>query len=275
MHTVSGFERIHHKQRASNMKSWRAASKGACASKFEPAEHAVSNVIMREALCAYQNEVQRLSAQILMIQENERQRIATDLHDGLGQLLTLIKLGLEECSLLLKTNALVETQYSIQQQKLKVQDAFDELRRIAMDLRPSTLDDLGIIATLSWFLREFESTCRGIKVEKYLMIQENNIPDQIKITIFRILQEATNNIIKHSKADCIRVSLKKAGDTLHLAIEDNGQGFDPEDLDSYCSLGKGLGLVSMKERAHFSGGVYRIDSAISHGTRISVSWLCK
>lgn len=274
MHAESGFDHLHYHQHASSAMSIKGDSQGLCADKSEQPEQAAVSAAMKEALCASQNEARRLSAQILMIQENERQRIATDLHDGLGQLLTMIRLGLDECSYLLKTNALVEADESLQQQKKMVQDAFRELRRIAMDLRPSTLDDLGILATLTWFFREFERNCRSIKVEKHLTIQESSIPDSIKITIFRILQEATSNIIKHSKADHIRVSLIKAGDSLHLAIEDNGQGFDPANRDSYCSLGKGLGLLSMKERAHFSGGTYRIDSAIGQGTRIYVSWSC-
>jgi len=227
-----------------------------------------------EAVCASQNELRRLSAQLLTIQESERQRIATDLHDGLGQSLTLIRLALEDVTGLLAANALSDAEASLQQLKSKVQDAFGELRRVAMDLRPSTLDDLGLLATLSWFFREFDSACRGIKIEKHLQVQENNIPVPLKISIFRILQEAVSNIVKHAKADHIRVSLMKAGDVLHLSVEDNGQGFDMAGGDNYCPLDKGLGLVSMKERAKFSGGTYRIESAIGQGTRIFVSWPC-
>ena len=148
MHAESGIEHIHYHQHASKVMSMKGASQELCAEKFELAEQADASAAMREALCMSQNEARRLSAQILTIQENERQRIATDLHDGLGQSLTLIRLGLDECSSLLKTNALVEAEESIQQLKLKVQDAFGELRRIAMDLRPSTLDDLGILGYL-------------------------------------------------------------------------------------------------------------------------------
>ncbi|MDP2786062.1 MAG: sensor histidine kinase [Sulfurimicrobium sp.] len=226
------------------------------------------------AACASLHELRRLSAQLLTIQESERQRIATDLHDGLGQSLTLIRLALEDVTGLLAANAHSEAGESLQKLKLKVQDAFGELRRVAMDLRPSTLDDLGILATLSWFFREFESACRGIKIEKHLLVQESNIPVPLKITIFRILQEAVSNIVKHAKADHIRVSLMKTGDVLHLSVEDNGQGFDPAGRDNYCPLDKGLGLVSMKERAKFSGGTYRIESAVGKGTRIFVSWSC-
>lgn len=227
-----------------------------------------------ETLCAPQMELRRLSSQILTIQENERQRIATDLHDGLGQSLTLIRLGLEQCSALLASGSFSEAEEKLQQLRLRVKDTFGELRRVAMDLRPSTLDDLGILATMSWFLREFENACHGIKIEKHLLVQESNIPAQLKISIFRILQEAISNIVKHAKADHIRVSLIKASEMLHLSIEDNGQGFAPAEPVNYCPLGKGLGLVSMKERAIISGGTYRIDSAVSKGTRIYVSWPC-
>lgn len=216
----------------------------------------------------------QLSAQALLMQENERYRIAKDLHDGLGQSLTMISLGLEECATLLSNNAPGEAEASLQKMRLKVRDAFAELRRVAMDLRPSMLDDLGILATLSWFFREFENSCSGIRVEKHLLVQESSIPVRLKISIYRILQEAVSNIVKHAKANHIRVTLVKAGDTLHLSIEDNGQGFDPAVRDNYCFLCKGLGLSSMKDRANFSGGIYRIESAVGEGTRIHVSWTC-
>jgi signal transduction histidine kinase len=256
---------------APKMKSMKGSGQAFCAVACEQADGSVAR---GEAACASQSELRRVSAQLLTIQESERQRIATDLHDGLGQSLTLIKLALEDVTGLLAANALSEAETSLQQLKTKVQDAFGELRRVAMDLRPSTLDDLGILATLSWFFRDFEGACRGIKIEKHLLVQESNIPVPLKITIFRILQEAVSNIVKHAKADHIRVSIKKAGDALHLSIEDDGEGFDPAGLDNYCPLDKGLGLVSMKERAEFSGGTYQIESAIGQGTRISVSWPC-
>lgn len=256
---------------ALTMKIMKGTGQAYCAVACEQVD---GSVVRGEAVRASQNDLRPLSAQLLLIQESERQRIATDLHDGLGQSLTLIKLALENVVGLLAANSLSEAEESLQQVKLKVQDAFVELRRVAMDLRPSTLDDLGILATLSWFFREFESACHGITIEKHVLIQESNIPGPLKITIFRILQEAVCNIVKHAKADLIRVSLMQTGEVLHLSIEDNGQGFDPAGRDNYCPLDKGLGLVSMKERAKFSGGTYQIESAIGQGTRISVSWSC-
>ena len=149
-----------------------------------------------------------------------------------------------------------------------------EVRRVAMDLRPSTLDDLGILATLSWFFRELEAACRDVKVIKVFTVQEESVPGPLKITIFRILQEAVGNIIKHAKADLIHVNLNKAGDMIHLLIEDNGQGFDQAGMANYCTLEKGLGLMSMRERAKLSGGTFAIESTAGQGTRIFVSWSC-
>lgn len=226
------------------------------------------------AVCASQRELRRVSAKLLTIQESERQRIATDLHDGIGQSLTLIGLELDAVSGLLAANSLGEAEDSLRHMKSKVQATFNELRRVTMNLRPSTLDDLGILATLSWFFRELENACRNMKIERQFQIQEINIPVPLKITIFRILQEAVNNVVKHAQADRIRVSLAKVDEMLNLSIEDNGKGFDSAEGGNYCVLDKGLGLMSMEARANSTGGNYRIESAPGMGTRISVTWPC-
>lgn len=256
----------------SNIRSLEDAGPALCATCAYTYEQAGEGASQEGKACDPQKELRSLSAQILTIQENERHRIATDLHDGLGQSLTMIRLGLEECGNLLAANSFQEAEAVLEHLRANVKDAFSELRRIAMDLRPSTLDDLGILATLSWFFREFESTCHCIKIERHLLIQESDIPVPLKIAIFRILQEAVSNIVKHAKADIIRVSLSKDAEGLLLAIEDNGKGFNPAGLSRSRPQGGGLGLVSMRERAKFSEGAFKIDSAIGKGTRISVCW---
>jgi two-component system sensor histidine kinase UhpB len=100
------------------------------------------------------------------------------------------------------------------------------------------------------------------------------VPAPLKITLYRILQEATNNIVKHAGANRMRISLDRIGETLHLLIEDNGCGFDPDSIPYAEGEARGLGLVSMKERASLSGGTYRIVSAPGQGTRIEVLWHC-
>lgn len=238
----------------------------------EPCKRHSECLKTKVAWCTSQSELQRVSARLLEIQESERRRIATDLHDVLGQSLTMIKISLDESLLLLAGNEPEVAAESLRRLIPMVKEALGEVRRVAMDLRPSILDDLGILATLSWFFREFGTVCRDMEVEKDFGIEEENVPVPLKITIFRIIQEATSNIVKHAHASRIRVSLKKAGDALHLSIEDDGVGFDAAETANYCPLDKGLGLLSMKERAKLSGGRYELVSALGQGTRISVSW---
>jgi signal transduction histidine kinase len=135
-----------------------------------------------------------------------------------------------------------------------------------MDLRPSILDDLGILATIGWFTREFQKVYSQISVEKEIRIEEKDVPDPLKTAIFRVIQEAMNNISKHSKATLIQLSLGKKEDKIELVIEDNGMGFDLE------TSTRGLGLTSMRERTELSGGAFVIESTTGKGTTIRASW---
>lgn len=227
-----------------------------------------------EALQESHEALLRLSGLLVTVQEDERQRIALDLHDGLGQSLSLIKLSLERVASLLSAGSTREASESLQQLIPRVKEALADVRRVSSELRPSILDDLGILPTLSWFFREFEAACSHIAVEKTFSIAEHEVPVPLQITLYRILQEAINNIAKHAGADRIRVSLSRVDEMLHLLIEDNGCGFNPDSIRCEEGQLRGLGLYSMKERATFSGGIYRLVSTPGQGTRIEVSWPC-
>jgi signal transduction histidine kinase len=153
-----------------------------------------------------------------------------------------------------------------------IQTSIEESRRIQMDLRPSVLDDLGIIATLTWFSREFQQTYPNIRIEKEMNIQENELPDPLKTVIYRMSQEALNNIAKHSKANLVRLSIGKEGDSIELTIQDNGMGFNLEEILAQEWPKRGLGLTSMRERAELSGGSFAIESTIGKGTTIKAAW---
>jgi PAS domain S-box-containing protein len=225
-----------------------------------------------EALRVTQNQLWRLSAQHLTIQESERRRIAVDLHDGLGQTLSLVKLSIDMAARSVSAGASGKVAATLERLGPTVKSALAELRRISMNLRPSTLDDLGILATLSWYFREFETVCPNMNLERDIRVKECDVPELLKIAIFRIVQEATSNALKHAKADRIKVCLEGAGGSLELSIEDNGQGFDPDAAASRRDFSHGLGLQSMKERAELSGGAYEFKSAPGQGTRIRVRW---
>ena len=153
-----------------------------------------------------------------------------------------------------------------------VQESIDECRRIQMDLRPSMLDDLGLLPTLSWFCRRFETIYSRIRIEQKVGIEEGEIPNPLKIVIYRVIQEAMNNIAKHSQADSVCLSFRKRDDKMELVLQDNGRGFDQEKAHSRESTRRGLGLSSMRERVELSWGSFAIESTEGKGTVIRASW---
>ena len=211
-------------------------------------------------------QVTNLTSQLLLAEENERKRIARELHDGLGQSLGAIAFSVR--STLQKVGDKVKTGFeSLEAIMPIIQQSMDEVRRIGMNLRPALLDDLGLLPTIEWFVRDYQKAYPGIRVEKQTEIEETQVPEPLKAVIYRILQEAMNNIAKHSQANLVSISLmRKRDDRIELAIEDNGIGFDME------SIKKGLGLGSMRERAELSGGSFDIESVRGRGTVIRASW---
>jgi PAS domain S-box-containing protein len=234
-------------------------------------------VMTEQALRESREELRQLSGLLVSIQEDERRRISLDLHDGLGQSLSLIKLAVEnavEQMVAGNDGASIDT---LRRVIPRLKDALIEVRRVSTELRPSILDDLGILPTLTWFFREFEAVCGEMTIEKHLDVSEHDVPAPLKITIYRILQEATSNIVKHSGANRIRVSLHRDDDALHLSVQDNGHGFDPKQVCAQCGgcdtgVCRGIGLVSMKERVGLSGGSYHLESSPGFGTTIQASW---
>ena len=243
----------------------------------QEANSSLKNNRTKVALCRSQEELRLLSIQLLNIQENERQRIAADLHDGIGQSLSLILLSLDSVTQRINSGDFPQSLEVLQQLNRKVKETISELHRTTMDMRPPMLDDLGIIPTLSWFFREFELIWEGRKIEKMISVEENEVPSYLKTTIFRILQESMNNIVKHACADLVRFGLKKSDGLLQLSIEDNGRGFDLEKVSLCCSSGScdlacGFGLMTMKERARSTNGIYEMKSNLEQGTKIVISW---
>jgi signal transduction histidine kinase len=139
-------------------------------------------------------------------------------------------------------------------------------------LRPALLDDLGILATLNWFCREFQKAHPAIRVETKIDAQEDEISNPVKTVIYRVLQEALNNISKHSKTTLVNISLQKKEGTIEFTIQDHGQGFDLNAVISQKNYEKGLGLSGMRERTHLSGGAFSIESSRGKGTTIRASW---
>jgi signal transduction histidine kinase len=153
-----------------------------------------------------------------------------------------------------------------------IQNAIEEVRKMQTDLRPPILDDLGILATISWFCREYQQIYSTIRVEKEIEIGEADVPPSLKTVIYRLMQEALNNVAKHSQAKQVRLALLLEQGWLKLQIEDDGLGFDLQDVSSEDRPLRGLGLTSMRERTELSGGSFSLLSRKGKGTLIQASW---
>jgi PAS domain S-box-containing protein len=217
-------------------------------------------------------ELRLLSSRILEAQEGERKRVARELHDGIGQALTGIKFALENGVRRLKETATASSFKVLDDIIPLIQATVDETRRIAMGLRPSTLDDIGISETIYWFCGQFESIYKNIRILKLIEVEEDQIPETLKTVIFRVLQESLNNVAKHSGADRVQLSLQQQDNTVKLIVEDNGSGFDSKNCAPQTAAGQGFGLAGMRERIELSGGVFTLETAPQQATRICAVW---
>ena len=214
----------------------------------------------------------RLSSRVLTAQEMERKRVAQEIHDGIGQSLHSTKFRVYNI-----IQQLIEKGVEAGPQLLEaiipiLQGNIEEARRIQLGLRPSILDDLGILPTITWFCREFQKTYSTIRIETHIDIEEEAVLPLLKTTLYRVMQEALNNVAKYSKADLVELTLRKTGDRIELIIRDNGQGFDVEKVLSVESTKRGFGLTSMRERTEIANGSFAIESVPGEGTTIQASW---
>jgi signal transduction histidine kinase len=154
----------------------------------------------------------------------------------------------------------------------RAQKAIEDVRTLINDLRPSVLDVLGILPAISWVIEEFQKRHSDIRIKKDIAIEENEIAVSLRTVIFRILQEALNNIAGHSRADRVQLLLRKSEDKIELIVEDNGVGFDASQALISEPSGRGFGLASMRERTELSEGTFAIKSAKGKGTTLTASW---
>lgn len=226
---------------------------------------------LRETVAAFGRLRTALAGQAAAARDAERQRIAADLHDGLGQSLSATKLGIQT-----RLARLSAADGSCGNCELahgaiaEVQACIDEVRRIALDLHPSMLDQLGLIPTLSWFVRELSERQPELTVESRVGVAEAQIPPELRIVLFRVIQEATRNVVTHAAAHRLTIRLEHSASRLVLEVRDDGCGFaDPE---SALERRFGFGLGSMRDRVEASGGLFEIHSHPAGGTAVVARW---
>jgi len=227
-----------------------------------------------QALRESEKRLRFLSSQLITVQEQERKRIASELHESLAALLSGIKYKVEAALQQRAKNKLKAEENQLESVIPMIQESVEEVRRIQTGLRPVTLDSLGVLATLRGMCRKFQTTYPFVSIQQQSDIEEGEVPPSLKIVIYRISQEALNNVAKHSEADLVHISVRKREAKIELIIQDNGQGFDVNEALSREGSERGLGLTSMRERAELSGGLFTIESAAGKGTTIHAAWPC-
>ena len=213
-------------------------------------------------LMEQRENLREMTERLVAAQEEERHRISRELHDDLGQALTthMISLRNLQDDLTIPQEALFERLQSLHEQSYEI---FVKVRRLAQDLRPPVLDALGLKVSMQTYCAEFT---RRTHLPVTFDVDEAIPPltDIYNITLYRILQEALNNVVKHAKANHVWVDLSVEDNIVTLTVQDNGQGFDTEERDS-----NGMGLSSMRERVTIAGGMLNISSSPTRGTILS------
>ncbi|MBW2622922.1 MAG: PAS domain S-box protein [Deltaproteobacteria bacterium] len=232
----------------------------------------MERMMTEDALRLSEDNLRSLSAKLIHAQEEERKRIGNELHDELAQTLSTVKLWAESSQMHLERNNTDKAREYLGKITPIIQRSIEEIRRISRNLRPSLLDELGILAAINSMCDEYTATHPEIKIIREMDIQEEEIPESLKIVIFRVFQEALTNVAKHSKADLVRLCLQKTANHITLSLTDNGHGFDTKKVQSQNPSKRGIGLTSMRERVTSSSGRFTVESSSDAGTTLKATW---
>ncbi len=230
---------------------------------------AIENARLLEVVKKHTQDLRDLSAQLMKVQENERKRIAQELHDEVGQMLQSMKMNLDRIKRSLNSkprrlegieNWLLDTEELLAQ-------TIEDIRTLTFELRPSMLDDFGLIPTLRWYVDSY-SKRSNIKVSLKAKDKRYRFLPEVEVTLYRIVQEALTNVAKHAMATEAFVLVSQKNATVILSVRDNGRGFDPAKV---LSAPRGIGLLNIKERVDMLGGSFEISSRTKKGTTLTIN----
>jgi signal transduction histidine kinase len=207
-------------------------------------------------------ELKELSARLVEAQENERRAISRELHDEVGQSLSALLVELGNLSAALSGGMMGELRGHVEVIRKLAEGSVEVVRNMALLLRPSMLDDFGLVPALQWQAREV-SKRTGMRVDLAADHVADDLPEEHKTCVYRVVQEALNNCSKHAAAKMVRVTVHQESSNLLLTIQDDGHGFDARNA-------RGLGLLGMEERVTHLGGSFQVDSESGHGTLLTV-----
>ena len=211
-----------------------------------------------------EERIKSLFTKLVSVQEEERRRIAREVHDQLGQQMTALRISLERLRLQSSGDQLLAVE--AERTAGLARELDDSIDFLTWSLRPASLDHLGLSAAIETLVRGWSERF-GIRAEYHARDSQGvRLEPAVEINIYRIVQEALHNVFKHARARSVAVMLERKDTEVHVVIEDDGRGFDVESVTSGTS--SGLGLVSMRERLDLLGGTLQIESGPEHGTTL-------
>jgi signal transduction histidine kinase len=231
---------------------------------------AIQNARLFEQVRTGGRQLQMLSQQLLEAQEGERRHIARELHDEIGQALTAVKVNLQSGNRLTEEAELISL---LDDSIGLVERTLQQVRDLSLDLRPSLLDDLGVVSALRWYI-DRQAQRAGFTAKFLANLPEKRLPPDLETTCFRVVQEALTNIVRHAQATQVWIELRQVETGLELSIRDNGIGFDVGLVMEHSTgdFDIGLGILGMKERVQLMGGEISIQSIPASGTEILVKF---
>jgi signal transduction histidine kinase len=223
-------------------------------------------------MAGYVKTERSLSRQLIQAQERERKRIASELHDGIAQSIGVVKYRIEDAvANFARENP--DLDLSLLEGTIgDIKGLVDEVRRISSNLSPSMLEDFGIHVALEWLCKEFKGQNRDVDVTCSVSIDESDTPELVKVAIYRVAQEALQNITKHAGATRVRALLESSDGGVKLVVSDNGSGFDLDEGQRGFDGKSGMGLRSMRERVDATGGKFDLKTAPKKGVEVRAFW---
>ncbi len=227
-----------------------------------------------EELQKSERELRYLSSQLLTAREQERKRVSQELHDNVWQTLNAIKLDIDH-TFSSGDSGPAAIRSGAKRITSAIRDAVERIRTIHGELWPPVLEDFGILAAITWYCREFQNNYSSVSIKNHFDLAEGDVPQSVKIVVYRIMQEALSNVAKHSQATDASLSLTKKDDRIEFSVADNGIGFDLGSLSFETKPWSGLGLLSIQKQTEHSDGSFSIKSDKGTGTVIRASWPMK
>jgi signal transduction histidine kinase len=222
-----------------------------------------------EEVTKHRRDLQSLSAQLINAQEAERKRISQELHDEMGQALTAMSINLAAIEKELPSELAPTTRERLAETSALADQTLEQVRELSLDLRPSMLDDLGLVPTLRWYVNRYAQRLK-LEVEFEAVDLEERLTAEMETVLYRVVQEALTNVARHAQANRVHIHLEHKGFKVHAFIEDDGQGFDVQEVAGREALERGAGLLGIRERVASLGGRFSLWSRPGQGTRLTI-----